>query len=249
MLLRAVIGTAAAWLVERTTLPGRRVWRVPLVAPLAVPAFVNSSSGSRRSRARGLGRGGLVTTLSYFPFVYLPVAAVLRGWTRPWRKAARLGLGPWRTFARVVLAQVRPAVSAVCCSWPCTCWPSSGRYEMLRFPTFTTAILDQFESPSTTGPASVLGMVLWPAAVRCSGGDARPRRGSGTRGSAPGAARRPLPARLGRATPLALAGVGSLAVLALGSRPGPSGLAAVGTGQALEPTNLLPHPVGHVGLG
>ena len=36
------IGTAAAWLVERTDLPGRRVLHVLLAAPLAVPAFVNS---------------------------------------------------------------------------------------------------------------------------------------------------------------------------------------------------------------
>jgi len=40
--LTAVLGTGAAWLVERTTLPGRRLWNVLLVAPLAVPAFVNS---------------------------------------------------------------------------------------------------------------------------------------------------------------------------------------------------------------
>ena len=33
-----VLGVTAAWLVERTTLPGASVWRVLLVAPLAVPA-------------------------------------------------------------------------------------------------------------------------------------------------------------------------------------------------------------------
>ena len=38
----SVIGIGAAWLVERTTLPGARFWRVLLVCPLAVPAFVNS---------------------------------------------------------------------------------------------------------------------------------------------------------------------------------------------------------------
>ena len=42
MLLTAVIGTAAAWVVERTRLPGRRVWNILLVAPLGVPAVVNS---------------------------------------------------------------------------------------------------------------------------------------------------------------------------------------------------------------
>src|SRR5947209_2568832 len=44
MLACAVLGTAAAWLVERSNLPGRTVFNVLLVAPLAIPAFVNSYS-------------------------------------------------------------------------------------------------------------------------------------------------------------------------------------------------------------
>ncbi len=38
----AVLGTAAAWCVERTDLPGRRAWAVLVVIPLAVPDFVVS---------------------------------------------------------------------------------------------------------------------------------------------------------------------------------------------------------------
>ncbi|MBJ7451004.1 MAG: iron ABC transporter permease, partial [Blastococcus sp.] len=38
----AVLGLGAAWLVERSSVPGRWIWHVLLVAPLAVPAFVNS---------------------------------------------------------------------------------------------------------------------------------------------------------------------------------------------------------------
>ena len=38
----AMIGTAAAWCVERTDLPGRRVWAVLVVIPLAIPDFVVS---------------------------------------------------------------------------------------------------------------------------------------------------------------------------------------------------------------
>ena len=37
-----VVGVGAAWLVERTELPAARWWRLALVAPLAVPAFVNA---------------------------------------------------------------------------------------------------------------------------------------------------------------------------------------------------------------
>src|SRR5215218_10544910 len=35
------IGTLGAWLTERTALPLSALWRVLLVAPLAVPSFVN----------------------------------------------------------------------------------------------------------------------------------------------------------------------------------------------------------------
>ena len=68
-------------MVERTGLPGRAIWRPVFVAPLAVPAFVNSYAwvGVVPS-LHGLWAGVLVTTLSYFPFVYLPAAA-----TRPLR--------------------------------------------------------------------------------------------------------------------------------------------------------------------
>ena len=74
--LCVVIGVGVAWLVERTDLPGRGFWRPLFVAPLAVPAFVNSYAwvGVIPS-LHGLWAGVLVSTLSYFPFMYLPVAA------------------------------------------------------------------------------------------------------------------------------------------------------------------------------
>src|SRR4029078_9156754 len=76
----AVLGVAAAWLVERSNVPGRRIWHVLLVAPLAVPAFVNSISWFSLLPGLDPYAGALlVVTLSYFPFVYLPVVAAFRG--------------------------------------------------------------------------------------------------------------------------------------------------------------------------
>ena len=56
-----IIGTAAAWAVERTDLPGRRFWAVLAVVPLAIPAFIssyawlslNSAFATFRRRAAG----------------------------------------------------------------------------------------------------------------------------------------------------------------------------------------------------
>src|SRR5207253_7144376 len=43
--LAIVLGVALAWLTERTSLPGRRLWALLATAPLAVPAFVQSYAG------------------------------------------------------------------------------------------------------------------------------------------------------------------------------------------------------------
>ena len=108
-----VLGVGAAWLVERTDVPGRAVWRPLFVAPLAVPAFINSYAwvSVDPDAARLLGAGVLVATLSYFPFVYVPAAATLRRLDPAIEESARaLGLRPGGVFFRVVLPQLRLAV-------------------------------------------------------------------------------------------------------------------------------------------
>ena len=73
---------------------------VLLVAPLAVPAFVNRFAWvSLAPWMQGFGGALLIVTLSYFPLVYLPVAAAFRGLDPAFEETARaLGLGPWRTL-------------------------------------------------------------------------------------------------------------------------------------------------------
>ncbi|MBU3751865.1 MAG: ABC transporter permease subunit, partial [Mycobacterium sp.] len=107
-----VIGVGAAWLVERTDLPGRVLWRPLLVAPLAVPAFVNSYAWvGLVPDLDGFTGAVLVTTLSYFPFVFLPAVAALRRLDPALEESARsLGSSPAAVFARVVLPQLRLAV-------------------------------------------------------------------------------------------------------------------------------------------
>ena len=142
MLATALIGTAAAWVVERTDLPGRRAFNVLLAAPLAVPAFVNSYGWvSLTSSVEGFGGALLIVTLSYFPFVYLPVAATLRGLDPGLEETAHsLGRGPLATFRQVVLPQLRPALLGGTLLVGLHLLAEFGALQMLRFPTFTTAI-------------------------------------------------------------------------------------------------------------
>ena len=144
----AVVGTAAAFLVERVRVIGSRFWAPLLVAPLAIPAFVTSYGWvSLFPAIDGLFGASLIMTLAYFPFVFLPVAAALRGLDPAWEEQARtLGLRPAAVFVRVVLPQLRPAILGGTLLVGLHCLSEFGAFSMLRFATFTTAIYDQYSS-------------------------------------------------------------------------------------------------------
>ncbi len=218
VLLSAVIGTAAAWLVERTRLPGRPLWNALLVAPLAVPAFVNSYGWvSLTAKVEGFAGAVLIVTMSYFPLVYLPVAASLRGLDPALEEtAAALGHGRWRTFWRVVLPQLRPGLLGGSLLVGLHLLAEFGALQLLRFPTFTTAIYDQYRS-SFNGPAAnmlagvlvLCCLVLLLAEQRARGHARLARVGSG-------ASRHVERIALGRWLPVALLSLAALAVLSLG---------------------------------
>ncbi len=217
--LCVVIGVAVAWLVERTDLPGRAFWRPLFVAPLAIPAFVNSYAwvGVIPS-LHGLWAGVLITTLSYFPFMYLPVAATLRR-----LDPGRRGIGP---CAR---DPTRPACSSASCCRSCG-WRSSaaalligvhllaefGAFAMVRFDTFTVAIFQQFQVTFDGAAGSMLAgvLVLLCLVLLIAEAAARGRARYARIGA--GAPRAAMPVHLGRNAFPATAGLAVLAVLALG---------------------------------
>jgi iron(III) transport system permease protein len=157
-----VLGTALAWLTERTNLPGRRLWSLLAVAPLAVPAFVHSYAWvSLIPSIHGLPAGVLVSVIAYFPFLYLPVAATLRRLDPAIEDVAEsLGLKPWAVFWRVVLPQLRLAICGGALLVGLHLLAEYGLYAMIRFDTFTTAIFDQFKSTFNGPAANMLAGVL-----------------------------------------------------------------------------------------
>ena len=160
--LCVVIGVAVAWLVERTDLPGRAFWRPLFVAPLAIPAFVNSYAwvGVIPS-LHGLWAGVLITTLSYFPFMYLPVAATLRRLDPAVEESARaLGSDSAGVFFRVVLPQLRLAILGGGLLIGVHLLAEFGAFAMVRFDTFTVAIFQQFQVTFDGAAGSMLAGVL-----------------------------------------------------------------------------------------
>jgi iron(III) transport system permease protein len=169
-----VVGGGAAWLVERTGLPGRRIWTAVLAAPLAVPAFVISFGWSSwQPGFAGLLPCVLVSTLAYYPLVFLPVAAALRGLDPAVEEAARaLGDGPVRTFFRTVVPRLRPAAIGGALLVALHLLAEFGAIQQLRYDTFTTAIYDQYQSTFDGAGASALAGVLVLLCLLVLGGEA-----------------------------------------------------------------------------
>ncbi|MDQ1053290.1 MULTISPECIES: iron ABC transporter permease [Micrococcaceae] len=157
-----LLGVAGAWLVERTSLRGHRIWAVLLAAPLAIPAFVNSYAWvSAVPSMGGLWSGVLIATLSYFPLVYIPAAASLsRLDPAIEQSAAALGLGNWATFFRVVLPQLRIAMTGGALLVSLHLLAEYGAFAMIRFDTFTTAIMVQYQSTFNGAAGNMLASVL-----------------------------------------------------------------------------------------
>jgi iron(III) transport system permease protein len=157
-----LVGTLIAWLTERTTLAGRRVWSMLAVAPLAIPAFVQSYAWvSAVPSIHGLPAGIFLSTLAYYPFIYLPVAAVLRRLDPTLEDvAASLGTPPWAIFFRIVLPQLKLPIWGGALLVSLHLLAEYGLYAMIRFDTFTTAIYDQFQSTFSGPAANMLAGVL-----------------------------------------------------------------------------------------
>ncbi|MGW5363520.1 ABC transporter permease [Actinopolymorpha pittospori] len=251
VLLCAVLGIATAWLVERSNLPGRRVWNVLFVAPLAIPAFVNSFAwASLVPSASGFWGALLIVTLSYFPLVYLPVAAALRGLDPALEETAHsLGQSGWRTFRRVVLPQLRPALLGGALLVALHLLAEFGALQMLRFPTFTTAIYDQYRSSFNGPAANMLAVVLVLCCLLLLLAELRLRGRARYARLGGGAARPAVRTRLRRRTGPALLGVGVLTALALGVPVGSLGYwLLVGTTDAFSLDALASTTLTSLGL-
>src|ERR1700678_4335038 len=169
----AFIGAAAAGLVERTDLRGRKVWGVLAVAPLAVPPFISSYVWVSLSNGLQDFAGALVViTCAYYPLVYLPVAAALRGLDPALEETARsLGQTTWGCFFRVVLPQLRPALYGGVLLVALDTLGGFGAFSLLRFRTFTTELYAQYRTGLDGPESSVLALVLIALCLICVVGE------------------------------------------------------------------------------
>jgi iron(III) transport system permease protein len=208
----AIVGTGCAWLIERTAVPGRRCWAVLVAVPLAIPPFISSYAWvSISPDLQDFAGAWLVVTCSYYPLVYLPVAAALRGMDPVLEEVGQsLGQGRVACFFRIVLPQLRPALLGGMLLVALNVLVEFGAFTLLRFRTFTTELYAEYRTGFNGPEASLLAVVLLLlcliclfAELRVRGSAQYARIGRGTRRSA-------APHALGR---LAAPVVGGLLVL------------------------------------
>lgn len=194
------LAVTLAWLIERTDLPARKLWGALAVAPLAIPAFVHSYGWINAITSfHGLPAAVVISVLAYFPFVYLPVAAQLRRLDPAVEDAAAsLGKTPAQVFFFVVLPQLRLAILAGALLVGLHLLAEYGLFAMIRFDTFSTAIVDVFQSAYNSPAANMMGGVLVLCCLALLALDAWLRGGERYARVGPGAQRPPIRRKLGR---------------------------------------------------
>jgi len=168
-LVCGVVGLFAAWTIERHDFSGRSLLATLFAVPLAIPAFITSYAWVSISPLFEQFGGALVVlSCSYFPFVYLPVAAALRGLDPTLEESARvLGVGRWGVFARVVLPQLRPALFGGMLLVALNTLVEFGAFTLLRFRTFTTQIFAEYKTGFNGPEASLLAAILIALCLVC----------------------------------------------------------------------------------
>ncbi|MFF7892486.1 ABC transporter permease [Streptomyces sp. NPDC007907] len=212
-----VLGVSLAWLTVRTRLPGGRAWSVLATLPLAVPSYVAAFAWlSADPDLAGFGGAALALTLVSFPYVYLPVAAALRGIDPAQEEAARsLGHGPLATFLRITLPQLRPAAAGGALLVALYVLSDFGAVSLMRYDTFTRAIHTSYRASFDRTPAAALSVVLVVMTVALVAAEARTRGRAGHARTGTGAARPLVPVALGRWQPLALLWCGAVTAVAV----------------------------------
>jgi len=229
----AVLGTALAWLVARTDLPGRRAARLLLPLPLVMPSFIAAFALVAAFAPGGLLAGLLepvgvarlpafegfwgalyVLTLFTYPYVYLPVAARLGQLPASLEESARLlGRGPAAVFRTVVAPQAAGAVWAGTLLVFLYTISDFGAVQLLRYQTLTSSIYASrvFDRSGALAQSLLLGLL----AVTVVAAERSATRGAGPGRLAAGARSLRVPLGRWRAAAVALvAGVVGLALVA-----------------------------------
>jgi iron(III) transport system permease protein len=181
-LLTLALGVSTAWMVTRFEFPGRRLWEVGLVLPLAMPTYVlayvyNYLLGfggpmerlwqiiagpqSRIIAPQSFWGVTFVMALDTFPFVYLLTRSALLSFNVSFEEVARIcGASPLRRVLLVTLPLLRPSIVAGVALVILYVVSDFGAVSLLRYQTLTYAVFQQMTGRSDNQAASILSILL-----------------------------------------------------------------------------------------
>ena len=176
-----VVAVPLAWLTVRTDLPLGRLWSILIPLPLVIPSYVGaylfvSALGprgilqswleawfgvTRLPDIHGLPGAVIVLTLISYPYIYLSVRAALLKMDPTLEEAARsLGHNLLKTFRRVTLPQLRPAITVGSLLVALYVLRDFGAVSILRYDTFSRVIYIQYRSSFDRASAAALSLIL-----------------------------------------------------------------------------------------
>jgi iron(III) transport system permease protein len=178
--ISAAVAVPVAWLTVKSNIPLRRVLSVASVLPLVLPSFVMATTViemysprgvlqgwlsrfgvERLPEIYGLGGATLVLVLMTYPYVLLTVRGALRRMDPALEEAARaMGYSPVHTFRAVTLPMLRPAIAGGSLLVALYTLSDFGGVALLRYQTFTSTIMIQYQSSIDRTLAAVLSLVL-----------------------------------------------------------------------------------------
>jgi len=181
-LLALGLGVSTAWIVTRFEFPGRRLWEVALVLPLAMPTYVSAYIFNYL-----LGFGGpveqfwqilagpqarifspqsflgvtVVMALDTFPFIYLLTRNALLNLNVSFEEVARTcGASLLRRIFAVTLPLLRPSIVAGVALVILYVVSDFGAVSLLRYQTLTYAVFQQMTGQLDNQAASILSVLL-----------------------------------------------------------------------------------------
>ncbi len=176
-----LLGLPPAWILTRTDLPGRRLFRTLGILPLAIPPYIGAftyitllgpvgvvnkayqamGGSGQIVNIYGLWGGVLVLGLFTYPYILLFAGSALEGGDPALDEAARAaGLGPLETFLRVTLPLLRPSILAGGLLVFLYALSDFGAVSFLRVNTFTTEIFHQLNTRFDQRTAAALSAIL-----------------------------------------------------------------------------------------
>ena len=175
-----MLGVPLAWLTARTDLPGRRLWAVLVIVPLAIPSYVTGFAFlgflgphgvlaallapfgvERVPSMSGLPAAALVLTLASYPYVVLATRSALMRADPAVEEAGRLlGDGRLRVFRRVSLPLLAPAVLAGALLATLYALADFGAVSLLGFDSLSRAIHTAYRASFDRSLAAVLALIL-----------------------------------------------------------------------------------------